>query len=124
MEMIINNAEIRRMLHFSITCCFAININKSQDQSLSNIRFFPTTSYMLKFLKQCLKIIALGNKTKCSNIVSNVVYKKSLTICKINPTQTLICHKATPTCFCPKLKFPQLFFKQVLSLICNIRLNE
>lgn len=61
-------------------------INKSQGQSLSNVRIYlPTLVFSHEQLyvvisrvrsKQGLKILALNKEGKCSNIVSNVVYKE------------------------------------------------
>lgn len=61
-------------------------INKSQDQSLSKVGVYLPTPifshgqlYITIFRvhsKRCLKILTLDKEGKCSNVVTNIVYKE------------------------------------------------
>ncbi|XP_071714377.1 ATP-dependent DNA helicase PIF1-like [Rutidosis leptorrhynchoides] len=73
---------------FSITVCFAMTINKSQGQSLSNVGLYlrkPVFSHGQLYVavsrvtsKKELKVIILDDKGNDTNTTKNVVYKEVL----------------------------------------------
>ncbi|KAL6558653.1 hypothetical protein OROMI_019003 [Orobanche minor] len=71
---------------FPLTVCFAMTINKSQGQSLSNVGLYlpkPVFSHGQLYVplsrvtsRKCLKILALGNDGWAHNTTTNVVYSE------------------------------------------------